>query len=256
LGERPARLGIMGAMPDEVDALVRSLDDAARTDRAGRRFHTGRLDGLECVVVHSRCGKVAAAATTVELIVTQRVDAVIFTGVAGRIREDLDVGDVVVASALMQHDMDASPLFPRYEIPMTGVSVFRPDPSLTSALRAAAESFLAEDLAGVLPEDVKLELLGSSRRVVEGLVVSGDRFVADAGEVRELRARLPEAACVEMEGAAVAQVCSDYSVPFGVVRTISDGADDNAHEHFLRSLPAIAGAYSLGILTRAVGALV
>jgi len=138
--------------------------------------------------------------------------------------------------------MDASPIFPRYEVPLTGRSRFACDTALADALAAAARSCMAR----------ACELLGTHRtgfaidtpRVHEGLVVSGDRFVSSAAESSALAAALPDALAVEMEGAAAAQVCSEFDRPLAVVRTISDRADDSAHVDFGRFIAEVASVYT------------
>jgi adenosylhomocysteine nucleosidase len=135
-------------------------------------------------------------------------------------------------------------------VPLLGKAMLATDAGLRARLRAAAEAFLRHDLAVVVPQSSRDWFRISSPRVVEGVIASGDQFIDSAGEIDDLRERLPKVACVEMEGAAVAQVCDEYSVPFGVVRTISDAADENAPHDFARFARDIAGQYSLGILTR------
>jgi len=139
------------------------------------------------------------------------------------------VGDVVVARELLHHDMDASPLFPRFEVPLTGRSRFASDAALADALVAAA-------------------LRAGALRVHEGLIVSGDSFIASAAQSAALRALLPDALAVEMEGAAVAQVCADFGRPFAVVRTISDRADDAAHVDFTTFIEETASATTRAIV--------
>src|SRR5437870_1461374 len=102
------KLGIIGAMPQEIDLIVEHLDRDQMTEIAGRAYHEGRFEGVESVVVFSRWGKVAAASTATALIDRFAVDTIIFTGVAGAVSPSLDVGDVVVADRLMQHDFDVS----------------------------------------------------------------------------------------------------------------------------------------------------
>ena len=238
-----APLGILGAMPEEVAHLVEELGPTRRTQEGGgRTYHAGRLFGRDAVVVFSRWGKVAAAATATHLLVEHGVRELLFTGVAGGADPTLRVGDVVVASTLVQHDMDASPLFPRHEIPLLGVTRFAVPEALQRRALAAAQAFLASPAAkapgfGVL-----------SPRAVCAEVASGDKFFAHAGELQALRARLPGVACVEMEGAAVAQVAHEYGVPLTVIRTLSDAADEGAPVDFVRFVQAVASRYSHGIV--------
>lgn len=245
------RIGIMAAMPEELQALLDVMPDESLERRAGREFWVGHLHGHEVVAVLSRIGKVAAATTTTVLLGTYGVDQVLFTGVAGGLGPGVRVGDVVVADALTQHDMDASPLFPRFELPGQGVSALSPPAALTNVVRTTVEQALspAALAAGGALADVHLEALGLSQpRVHQGLIISGDQFIHSTQRSRDLTQALPAALAVEMEGAAVAQVCHDFGVPYAVIRTISDRADDEAHIDFPRFIDAVARHYSLAII--------
>ncbi len=241
-----APLAIVSAMHEELRALLSALGQARTTRLAGRDFHTGQLHGQSVVLVLSGIGKVAAATTAALLIHEYGAQSLVFTGVAGGLGEGVNVGDVVIARELLQHDMDASPLFPRFEVPLTGRSHFAADAALAAALKASAERCLGGADDG--PDTAHRLALGIGRsRVHEGLVVSGDRFVATSAESAALRALLPRALAVEMEGAALAQVCADFGRPFAVLRTISDRADDTAHVDFTRFIEDVAS-----VTTRAI----
>ncbi len=241
-------LGVLAALPEELGDLIASMraDGGMRTVTHGRRdYHVGTVHGVSCVVTLARVGKVAAAATVSALIHAFDVDAVVFAGVAGGVGRAVRIGDIVVSDALLQHDLDASPIFPRYEVPLLGVSRFNADAALAARLAEACERFVAEEGASLATR------FGTQQACVHrGLVISGDRFVASAAEVEALRDALPDALAVEMEGAAIAQVCYEYGVPCAVVRTISDTADAHAPASFKTFLTDIAGAYSTGILQR------
>ena len=242
-----APTAIVSAMHDELHALLPLLQDPQTLDLAGRRFHQGQIHGQPVVLVLSGIGKVAAATTATLLAHEFNVARLVFTGVAGGLGRGVKVGDVVVAQQLLQHDMDASPLFPRFEVPLTGRSHFDADEPLTDALHAAAQRCLehGSELIG----EAQLLAFGIDRaRVHRGLIVSGDRFVSSAVQSSELRALLPQALAVEMEGAAVAQACADFGQPFAVLRTISDSADDDAHADFSSFVSAVAGRYTRAII--------
>jgi adenosylhomocysteine nucleosidase len=224
------RTAIVSAMHEELSAVLALLPDERKQAAAGRDFWVGHLHGQEVVAVLSRVGKVAAATTATALIERFGVERIVFTGVAGGIAPGVNRGDVVVADGFLQHDLDASPLFPRYEVPLYGTDRFATDAALTQQLAAA----VAQALHGT--------------RVHRGLVVSGDRFVASAAESQALQQALPEALAVEMEGAAFAQVCHDYGVPFAAVRTVSDRADDEAHGDFLSFIDQVASRHSAAIV--------
>jgi adenosylhomocysteine nucleosidase len=256
------RIAIAAAMQEELGALLEAMPDEERVVLGGREFWLGRLEGQEVVVVLSRIGKVAAAMTATLLVHEFGADRAIFTGTAGGLHPSVRVGDVVVASALLQHDMDASPLFPRHQVPLYGTDRFIADAALSAALSAALANaarevldvgtFLYTSREGheVIDATVLRAFGIEAPRVHGGLVVSGDRFVSSAAESATLRARLPEALAVEMEGAALAQVCHDLGVPFAVVRTVSDRADDAAHVDFGRFVSAVASRYTVAIVRR------
>src|SRR5215471_8681574 len=243
-------LGIISALPDEITAVIESLTDVSTRTLGSRRYHQGNFEECPVVAVFSGWGKVAAAVTTTQLIAAYDVTNLVFTGVAGAVQHGLAIGDVVVGSELIQHDMDASPMFPRYEVPLLGKAMLATDAGLRAQLHTAAEEFLRQDLAIAVAASSREWFRISSPRVIDGVIASGDQFIDSAEEIAELRERLPKVTCVEMEGAAVAQVCDEYSLPFGIVRTISDAADENAPHDFQRFSREIAGQYSLGILSR------
>lgn len=228
----PPRIAIVSAIDEELRGLLALLRNARRVDRGARALHCGLLHGVPVVLALSGMGKVAAATTAALIAAEFAPRALLFTGVAGGLGEGVRVGDLVLARALMQHDMDASPLFPRYEVPLTGRARFATDAAWSDRLAAAARQAIA-DPAQTLGAGHLAAFGIHAPRLHEGLVVSGDRFVATAAESAALRAALPDALAVEMEGAAVAQVCADFGLPFALLRVISDRADDSAHVDFL-----------------------
>jgi adenosylhomocysteine nucleosidase len=222
---------IVSAMHEELSAVLALMPDEKKQVVAGREFWLGHLHGQEVVAVLSRIGKVAAATTATVLVERFGVKRIVFTGVAGGLAPGVNVGDIVIADSFLQHDLDASPIFPRYEVPLYGMSRFPADPPLSAQLAAAAQAALP---------GVPLH---------RGLVVSGDRFVATTSESRALQSALPEALAVEMEGAAIAQVCHDFGVPFAAVRTVSDRADDAAHLDFSQFIQQVASRHSAAIVS-------
>lgn len=248
------RIALVSAMHEELAAVLAQWPDEQKTVVAGRTFWLGRWHGHDVVAVLSRIGKVAAASTATTLIERFGVDRIVFTGVAGGLASHVQVGDVVVADAFLQHDLDASPLFPRYQVPLSGISRFAADAHLRQTLRQVAPLAM-QDVVDGLPTADWLEVDVSQSRVHQGLIVSGDRFVATSHERQNLCERLPDALAVEMECAAMAQVCHDYGVPMAAVRTISDRADDAAQVDFARFIQNIASRYSAAVLERLLDAL-
>ncbi|MBQ0960986.1 5'-methylthioadenosine/adenosylhomocysteine nucleosidase [Ideonella sp. 4Y11] len=241
-------LAIVSALPDELAALQARLDVDHASTLAGRTLHSGRLAGHEVILVLSGVGKVAAATTAALLLDRFDVRALLFTGVAGGLGTGVAVGDVVIGRQFLQHDMDASPLFPRWEVPMTGRSRFDADAAWSDRLVASAHQVLASEHPALASFGI------TAPRVHQGLVISGDRFVSSAAECARLQAELPDALAVEMEGAALAQVAHDFGRPCAVLRTISDRADDAAHVDFPRFLRMVAAEYARDIVLAALTA--
>ena len=231
---------ILSALAEEQQGLLEQLNKPQSVRHGGRDFWLGELNGHRVVLGLSRIGKVAAATTATTLITRLGVNRIVFTGVAGGVGAGVSVGDVVVAAEFVQHDMDASPIYPRFEVPLYGKTCFACDPALTEMLLDASRTALAETEQG-------------QARLHRGLIASGDRFVSAADESRGIQRALREAGldvlAVEMEGAAVAQVCFDFGVPFAAVRTISDRADDQAHVDFPKFVAEVASGYAQSIMT-------
>jgi adenosylhomocysteine nucleosidase len=231
---RDGRTAILVAMPEEGRALVEAMTVTDRVEHGRREFLFGDLWGHSVIVVTARCGKVAAATTVTELIVRFNAASVICTGVAGGIGEGVEIGDVVVADALIQHDLDPRPLWPRHVVPLLETGTFPTDLATSDRLAAGAKAHSDS---------------GAGGRVHRGLIVSGDQFIHGPAMARAILDALPGALAVEMEGAAVAQVCYEYGVPCAVVRTISDRADDGAAADFEGSLGSFAASHTVGILS-------
>lgn len=241
------RTAIVSALHDELASVLELMPDEHKQVIGGREFWVGHLHGQDVVAVLSGIGKVAAATTATLLIQHFGVNRIVFTGVAGGLGAGVNVGDMVLARQFLQHDMDASPLFPRHEVPGYGRARFEADAALTDALELACDRMLHQ-----LPQQLGAETAAAFGlqvpRLHQGLLISGDRFVATTAESQALQRELPEALAVEMEGAAFAQVCHDFGIPLAVVRTISDRADDTAHVDFPRFLREVASRYSGAII--------
>jgi adenosylhomocysteine nucleosidase len=242
-------IAIVSAMHDELSHLLALMPDEHKQTRAGRDFWLGHLHGHDVVLVLSGIGKVAAATTATLLIEHFQVSKIVFTGVAGGLGENVKVGDLVVADSFLQHDLDVSPLFPKYQVPSYGVSTFHADDKLVKDLKLACQAVLG-DLGNILTLESRAAFNLAHPKLHQGLLISGDRFVSTTAESQKLQQDLPEALAVEMESAAFAQVCHDYSVPFAAVRTISDRADDDATVDFKRFLSEVASHYSAAIVDK------
>jgi adenosylhomocysteine nucleosidase len=238
-------IGIISAMREEIDALLDQLQDVSEVKKGMRTYYSGVLCDTKVVLTFSRWGKVAAAATTTQLINDYEIDELIFTGVAGSINSDLNIGDIVIGKNLYQHDMDASPLFNKFEIPIIKKTFI--ETSLNSNLINSTNSFLNNYRYYINPSqansfNIKLP------KMIYGDIASGDQFISTKSKVEQLNKEIPTAICVEMEGAAVAQVCYEYNMPFSIIRVISDKANDNSSIDFLSFINEVASKYPLGIL--------
>jgi len=212
------RIGIIGAMAQEVKLLAGQLENAERYEHAGFVFHTGTRHGLDIVILQSGIGKVNAAVGTAILLERHQPDAIINTGSAGGFATDLAIGDVIISDEVRHHDVDAVVF--GYEIGQV--------PGMPPAYHA--DKRLRDIARGAIAA------LGEVN-VREGMIATGDAFMADPERVAATRAQFPTMLAVEMEGAAIAQTCYLYDCPFVVIRALSDipGSGDNhlSFEQFL-----------------------
>jgi adenosylhomocysteine nucleosidase len=244
------RLGVISALHQEQAGLIENMTSVSTHKHAMRHYVEGKLGDLDCVFVLSRIGKVAAAATVTTLIERFKVTHIVFTGVAGAADASIGIGDVVVADRLIQHDMDASPLFPRFEIPLTGQSHFLSALSLTESVVEAVTLFLKDDMKNHISVADRDVFFSGTPRVHRGLIASGDSFIHCQEKIAVLKQSLPDLLAVEMEGAAVAQVCFEFGVPFAVIRTISDNANEHSPTDFMRFIDQVASIYAFHIIQR------
>ncbi len=240
--------GLIFAMQEEQTGLAHYLSNKTTTRLANKDFLQGDLWGHPVVCVLSGIGKVAAASTTSILLQHFLAEKIVLTGVAGACDLQLRVGDIVIADQLVQHDMDASPLFPRFEIPLSGKTYFETDVKLREQLKNASQIFIKENLTSTISNEDQTRFHLQQVAIHEGLIGSGDQFISSQEKLNQLRQALPTLLAVEMEGAAIAQVCHDFQRPFAILRTISDGANDDAHLDFPAFIKTVAAPYTVGIL--------
>jgi len=242
-------IGIIGAIPEEVNAIIAEMQIWETRIIGKRKYYIGQLENVACVVVFSRIGKVAATITTTTLIQEFKISKLIFTGVAGGINKDIKVGDVVLGTHLAQHDFDAFPLYPKNEIPLINKRIFKTDSVLNQIASTEIASFLdTKNIHDYISEKYLNEFGIESPSLHQGLIVSGDQFIYQEEQVSKILNNFSEALCAEMEGAAVAQVCYEYQIPFTIIRTISDKANENATIDFNRFIEKISNKYGLWIV--------
>ncbi|KFF70244.1 MULTISPECIES: 5'-methylthioadenosine/S-adenosylhomocysteine nucleosidase [Pectobacterium] len=206
------KVGIIGAMEQEVTLLRDRIENRQTFQRAGCEIYTGQINGVDVALLKSGIGKVSAALGTTLLLEHSKPDVVINTGSAGGLAPTLNVGDIVVSDEVRYHDAD--------------VTAFGYEPGQMAGCPAA---FLADEKLIALAQEVIAEL---QLNAVRGLVVSGDAFINGAEPLARIRTTFPKAIAVEMEATAIAHVCHQFAVPFVVVRAISDVADKASHLSF------------------------
>ena len=226
-------LGIIGAMDEEVLEIKNALTDVSVETVTGMDFYRGKVNGKEVVVVRSGIGKVNAAVCSQILVDRFGVEAIVNTGIAGSLRAEINIGDIVLSTDSVQHDMDATGFgYEPGQIPRVETLAFKADEGLIH---------LAEECCSKVNPDI---------HTFVGRVVTGDQFISDKGKKKWLT-DIFGGYCTEMEGAAIAQACYLNSIPFLIVRAISDKADDSATVDY-PAFEAKAIIHSVNLLTEIV----
>ena len=208
------KAGIIGAMEPEVAILKDKLTNASTSQHGGFEFYQGQLNGNEVVIVQSGIGKVAAALATALLIEHFHPDYIVNTGSAGGFEKSLKVGDIVISAELRYHDVNVTAF--GYEIGQlpANPAAYTPHPDLIHAAQIAVEK------------------LDNNIKTLLGLITTGDTFMTDADDIAKARKNFPTMAAVEMEGAAIAQTCHQFTIPFVVIRSLSDIAGKESPSSF------------------------
>ncbi len=242
-------IGIMGAMTEEISGVSKLLTGCKEVVSGRRTYYAGQYNGIDTVVVFSRWGKVAAATTVSTLIHEFGITELLFTGVAGAIHPDVKIGDIVVAKRLINHDLDVRPILKQYEIPLLDrVYLETADDRLQSATNAITSLLDNKHLHSAIGDEELEKFNIIDPKVHTGDVASGDQFFYKSSQKHALHSRLSDVLCVEMEGAAVAQVCFEHDIPFTVIRTISDDADETSPVNFAEFVKEVASKYSVEIV--------
>lgn len=203
-------LGIIGAMDEEVAKVKKQMENVQVMSKASMEFFEGTINNHPVVVVRSGIGKVNAAICTQILADTYQVDAIINTGIAGSLNADINIGDIVLSTDTIEHDMDAVSFgYPLGQIPRMDTLSFQADEGIRKVAKQACEK------------------VNPDIRVFEGRVVSGDQFISDKSKKQWLVDNFA-GYCTEMEGAAIAHAAYLNKIPFLIIRAISDKADDSA----------------------------
>lgn len=223
-------IGIIAAMSEELEILLQDMTQAEKSTRANMTFHKGKLWEKDVVAVVCGIGKVNAAICSQILISEFKVDSIINVGVAGGIGKDIYPGDVVVATDLVQHDIDTTVFGDPYgQVPRLDTFDFKCDEKLVAAAKKACDEI----------EEIN---------TFSGRIVSGDQFISSLEKIQWFEKEFNAISC-EMEGASIAHVCYLNSIPFVVIRSISDNANNGAHMDYEKFIP-VAVKSSTAILKR------
>ncbi|WP_038174207.1 5'-methylthioadenosine/S-adenosylhomocysteine nucleosidase [Vibrio pacinii] len=219
------KIGIIGAMEQEVSILKQAIENGETVNKAGCTFFSGKLNGVDVVLLQSGIGKVAAAVGTTVLLNEYQPDIVINTGSAGGFDSTLNLGDVVISTEVRHHDADVTAF--GYEM---------------GQMAQQPAAFLADEKLIDVAEKALAQMEG--KHAVRGLICTGDAFVCTAERQAFIRQHFPSVIAVEMEASAIAQTCHQFKVPFVVVRAISDVADKESPMSFEEFLPLAAQSSS------------
>ncbi len=225
------KIGIICAMEEEIRLIKEDIILQKTEIIANREFYIGTLYGKEVVLVMSRIGKVAAALTATILAQNFAVDLVVFSGVAGGVGADMKVGDAVVADYTIQHDFT----IPGREIgtvPMININYFEAEEKYRLLALDAVNEYIDTQMLSDIPKQYLDEFKITAPKAVIATVASGDEFICTNEKNIWLDENINNCKCAEMEGAAVAQVCYEFGIPYTVIRIISDCADDEASVDF------------------------
>jgi len=225
------KIGIIAALPFEIDILKNALSNPS-IDIIGRQeYYSGKIEKYDVVFMQCGMGKVSAAAGAQAMITAYHPDIIINTGCAGALSKDLDVGDLVLGTNTIEWDLDTIDLGnPRGFVSAMGIVSMDTDKGLTDKLETVIKS-------------------NNDHKLLKGLIVSGDQFVSHKEQRDLILKEFPEALCCEMEGAAIGHVCYQNEVPFSVIRCISDNANGDSGVSFAEFAP-IAGEKSANILLK------
>ncbi len=225
-----SKIAIMGAMPEEIEPLLSKLDNVKELIYASNIYYEGSYKGQEVVVAYSKIGKVFATLTAMVLIEKFACDTLLFSGVAGAISDELQIGDLIIADGLCQHDLDITAFGHPYGYVPEGEVCIPTDVNLRNIAKNVAKA--------------------KGLTLKEGVIATGDQFVANA-ERKDWIGDTFEADALEMEGAAVAVVCSSLNIPFFILRAISDSADMDAgfdFDTFLESSAKVSADFILSMI--------
>ena len=251
--KKKIHIGILGAMPEEIGIAIENLNEVVKNEYGDLTIYSGKWKGYSVLneitiylsIAWSGWGKVSASRASTRLISSsyenKNIDLILFTGVAGAIDPTLNQWDVILPNKLIQHDMDATPIFNKHVIPALQKKYIEPK----------------KELHNRIFQILNLKTVNQSwpfKKILRGMIATGDQFISDKDSLNNLRKSIEGVLAVEMEGAAVAQVGEQENIPWIIIRVISDGADDNASDNFQEFISSYK-KYSWNLVTEILKSL-
>ena len=221
-------IGLLSAMPEEVGSTIDNLENVTLTEYGDLKIYNGKLkkkvsnyESVYITLAWSGWGKVSAARAITRIIAGKnKIDLIVFTGVAGAANKSLNQWDIVIANEVIQHDMDARPIFEKFVLPPLNKAKLK------------SNNFFKNWIYSSLIKSIKNGNLTRFGNIRKGLIATGDSFISEESVIKSLKNELPNLEAIEMEGGAVAQVAEQEGIPWVIVRVISDGADSNSKMDF------------------------
>jgi len=221
-------IGLLSAMPEEIGCTIENLEILSKSEYGDLTIYYGKLKqnipnykSVYITLAWSGWGKVSAARAITRILgESHKIDFIIFTGVAGAANKNLSQWDVVISNEVIQHDMDATPIFEKFVLPPLNKAKLK------------SNNLLKNWIFNSLTKSVKSGYLKRFGHIKKGLIATGDSFISDEKVIKKLKDEIPNLEAIEMEGGAVAQVAEQEGVPWIILRVISDSSDSNSKIDF------------------------
>ena len=250
------RIAVLGAMSEEILAIKQLMTDVKVVKSHGYDFIVGQINNKAVVVTLSGVGKVASAISVTLLNTLFSIKSLVFTGIAGAVNSELNIGDIVISENLFQYDVDARPNFPIYEIPFFEKAIFPVQKKLVNKATTAIELLLKDKKfnSSINSENINI----NAPKYIKGVIGSGDKFITKSTITKSIDQMLFDQYqlhldCIEMEGAAVAQCCYQFNTPFVVIRIISDKPSSTTIKDYKAFKHTVAKHYTKNIIDLLIG---
>jgi adenosylhomocysteine nucleosidase len=241
------KIGILGATEEEVHLITKKFENLNIEESAKRKYFSGKLFDIETVLVFSRWGKVASASTVTTLIEKYKIDFLIFIGVSGALNKELNVGDVVIADKLIHHDLNNMSFLQQHKDEENDYSHIPVTRNAVEKTKLSVEKFMTQIHSKISPNTLNQYGI-TNPKVKIGTIATGNQFISEYQAAELMALNIKNLMCIEMESAAVAQVCHEHNIDFSVIRIISDNFDHSAQINLQQFVHEISIEYTLEII--------